>query len=50
MFRHIFDAEHLLTPLAIEHIKQRGGGGVRTYRLVYVFGLRVAFYATTTFE
>ena len=46
MFSKIFDPEHILTPIAVEHLQERG----RTYRIVYLFGLRVAFYATTKFQ
>lgn len=48
-FRFIFDWEHVLTPIAIEH-RQAMTGGTRTYRHVYVFGVRVAYYSTTKFQ
>ncbi|MNC52243.1 hypothetical protein D3C75_1015790 [compost metagenome] len=47
----LIDREHIFTPVAVEHIRDRfANGGFRTYRLVYLFGIRVAFWATTKFK
>jgi hypothetical protein len=48
-FERIFDFEHVLTPIAVEHIIGENGVQKRTFRLVYIFGIRVAFWATTEF-
>jgi len=51
VFSDMFDFEHILTPFAVEHMKRRFVQGTfQTYRIFYVFGIRVAFYATTKFE
>lgn len=42
----IFDYEHILTPIAVEHTTYEG----RTYRQAYIFGVRIAFWATTRFK
>ena len=47
MFTRMFDFEHLFTPVAVEHIQFSRG---RFARIVYVFGVRVAFWATTKFQ
>ena len=49
IFTHLFDFEHILTPIAIEHISG-GINGARTYRIVYIFGIRDMFYSTTKFQ
>lgn len=48
--KKIFDYEHLLTPLAVEHLINKSSTGSRTYRIVYVFGIRVAFWSTNKFH
>lgn len=47
MFRKMFDLEHLLTPIAVEHIQLRG---TRFFRIVYLFGVRIDFWSTTKFQ
>ena len=49
-FNRMFDFEHVLTPIAVEHKRHEIASSERTYRVVYVFGIRVAFWATTKFE
>ena len=48
-FKSVFDWEHVLTPVAVEHRRVRETG-LRTVRLVYIFGIRVAYYSTTKFQ
>ena len=48
-FKSVFDWEHVLTPVAVEHRRVREPG-LRTVRLVYIFGIRVAYYSTTKFQ
>jgi hypothetical protein len=51
MLRNLFDLEHLLTPIAVEHECDKFRGEVtRSYRLLYIFGFRVAFWSTTKFS
>jgi len=48
IFGTLIDFEHILTPIAIEHLQRsHGERDFQTYRLVYLFGVRVAFYSTT---
>jgi hypothetical protein len=46
----MFDLEHVLTPIAVEHVKSLTPDGGRTARYVYIFGVRIGFYATTKFQ
>lgn len=47
----MFDFDHILTPIAVEHLKrQLAPETFQTFRIFYVFGVRVAFYATTKFN
>jgi len=50
MFKQMIDIEHLLTPIAIEHLIQGTTRGKRTFRIVYLFGVRVAYWSTTKFR
>lgn len=44
IFRDLFDVEHILTPIAIEHIRLISQQ--RTYKILYVFGLRIVYWST----
>jgi hypothetical protein len=42
--RYLFDLEHILTPIAFERLRVPDGHGFRSIRLLYVFGVRVAYW------
>ena len=50
IFKNMFDIEHILTPLAVEHLNTFSLSGERTYRVVYIFGIRIAYWSTTKFN
>ena len=54
-FVGLFCLRHLLTPIAVTHYKETiAGFGVctqyETYKILYVFGVRVAYWSTITFD
>jgi hypothetical protein len=46
IFGTMFDFEHILTPLAIEHLHSTSGNITLTFKVVYIFGVRVAHFST----
>lgn len=50
IFSFLIDFEHILTPVAVEHRRDEAFGIRRTYRILYIFGIRVMYYSTTKFE
>jgi hypothetical protein len=46
----IIDFQHFLTPIAVERICLDGGIGVVKVRLIYIFGIRVAYFNATPFK
>lgn len=42
----IIKFKYVFCPLAVPHIKTTSIGGYVTYRCFYVFGIRVAYWAT----
>jgi hypothetical protein len=45
----MIDTQHILTPFAIDRIGQPTGTGHVYMRIVYVFGIRVAYFNVTPF-
>lgn len=46
-FKFMFDFEHVLTPIAVEHlIVQRYGKTLRRFKILYIFGIRVFYWNT----
>ena len=50
MFRYIVAFEHLLTPIAIEEYRTQKVHSSQTFKMLYVFGVRVAYWSTTKGE
>lgn len=46
MFRDFFDYRHMLTPIAVLRLQRGTGTGIIEYRVLYIFGLRVAYWTT----
>jgi len=46
IFGTLFDFEHILTPLAIEHLHTVTATRERSFKIVYIFGVRVAYIST----
>ncbi len=50
IFEDIINLNHLLTPVAIEHLRIIYSANSRkSYRIIYIFGIRVAYYSTVKF-
>lgn len=48
-FARLFDREHVLTPIAVEHLRVAVGTQFRSFRMVYIFGVRVMYWSTMKF-
>ena len=46
IFDTMFDIEHILTPIAIEHLFTGPASSQTTYKIIYVIGVRVAYITT----
>lgn len=51
IFSTLIDLDHILTPFAVEHLKRTTERGTVTiFRVVYIFGVRIAYYSTVKFQ
>lgn len=45
----LIDLQHICTPIAIERLYVKDGTAILNFRLVYVFGIKVAYFNATPF-
>jgi len=46
MFKHLIASEFLLTPLAIQEYQRRAAYAVSTYKIVFIFGIKICRWST----
>jgi hypothetical protein len=44
IFRDMFEFSHILTPIAVEHF--RLSSQKRSFKILYIFGIRIAYWST----